>query len=55
MKDRSKNCPDLGLCCTNRVTGVLRLKLQVQHLTPTGHRMLRWTDKASTSAARNVA
>jgi len=33
----------------------LRLKLQVQHLTPTGHRMLRWTDEASTSAARNVA
>jgi len=35
--------------------GLLRLKLQVQHPRPTGHRMLRWTDEASTSAARNVA
>jgi hypothetical protein len=33
----------------------LRLKFQVQHPRPTGHRMLRWTDEASTSAARNVA
>ena len=33
----------------------LRLKLQVQHLGPLGHRMLRWTDQASTSAARNAA
>jgi hypothetical protein len=33
----------------------LRLKLQVQHRRPFGHRMLRWTDEASTSAARNVA
>ena len=32
-----------------------RLKFQVQHPRPTGHRMLRWTDEASTSAARNVA
>jgi hypothetical protein len=35
--------------------GQLRLKFQVQHPRPTGHRMLRWTDEASTSAARNVA
>ena len=34
---------------------LLRLKLQVQHRRPFGHRMLRWTDEASTSAARNVA
>jgi ABC-type Fe3+ transport system permease subunit len=34
---------------------MLRLKFQVQHPRPTGHRMLRWTDEASTSAARNVA
>ena len=33
----------------------LRLKLQVQHPPPVGHRMSRWTDEASTSAARNVA
>ena len=32
-----------------------RLKFQVQHPRPAGHRMLRWTDEASTSAARNVA
>ena len=35
--------------------GLLRLKFQVQHPQPAGHRMLRWTDEASTSAARNVA
>jgi hypothetical protein len=34
---------------------VLRLKFQVQHPEPSGHRMLRWTDEVSTSAARNVA
>ena len=34
---------------------LLRLKFEVQHPRPTGHRMLRWTDEASTSAARNVA
>ena len=33
----------------------LRLKFQVQHLKPRGHRMLRWTDEVSTSAVRNVA
>ncbi len=33
----------------------LRLKFQVQHPAPFGHRMLRWADEASTSAARNVA
>ncbi len=35
--------------------GGLRLKFQVHHPEPFGHRMLRWTDEASTSAARNVA
>ena len=34
---------------------LLRLKLQVQHPRPAGHRMLRWTDDTSTSTARNVA
>ena len=34
---------------------ILRLKFEVQHPRPAGHRMLRWTDEASTSAARNVA
>ncbi len=34
---------------------MLRLKFQVQHPEPEGRRMLRWTDEASTSAARNVA
>ena len=33
----------------------LRLKFQVQHPTPSGHRMLRWTNDTSTSTARNVA
>ena len=33
----------------------LRLKFQVQHPRPAGHRMLRWTDDTSTSTARNVA
>ena len=33
----------------------LRLKIEVQHPRPAGRRMLRWTDEASTSAARNVA
>jgi hypothetical protein len=33
----------------------LRLKFQVQHRWPDGHRMLRWTDEASTSAVRSVA
>ena len=33
----------------------LRLKFQVQHPEPERHRMLRWTDKASTSEPRNVA
>jgi hypothetical protein len=35
--------------------GLLRLKFQVQHLKPAGHRMLRWTDETSTSTVRNVA
>jgi hypothetical protein len=35
--------------------GLLRLKIEVQHPRPAGRRMLRWTDEASTSAARNVA
>jgi hypothetical protein len=34
---------------------VLRLKFQVQHPAPIGHRMLRWTNDTSTSTARNVA
>jgi len=33
----------------------LRLKFQMQHQRPFGHRMLRWTDKTSTSVARTVA
>jgi hypothetical protein len=37
------------------MTGLLRLKFQMQHSEPFGHRMLRWTYEASTSAARNVA
>jgi len=36
-------------------TGLLRLKFQMQHQRPFGHRMLRWTDKTSTSVARTVA
>ena len=34
---------------------LLRLKFQVQHPAPAGHRMLRWTDDTSTSTSRNVA
>jgi len=34
---------------------VLRLKFQVQHPAPAGHRMLRWINDTSTSTARNVA
>jgi len=34
---------------------LLRLKFQMQHSEPFGHRMLRWTYEASTSAARTVA
>jgi FkbM family methyltransferase len=33
----------------------LRLKFQMQHSEPFGHRMLRWTYETSTSAARTVA
>ena len=33
----------------------LRLKHQVQHPRPAGHRMLRWTSDTSTSTVRNVA
>jgi hypothetical protein len=33
----------------------LRLKFQVQHPEPAGHRMLRWTNDTGTSPARNVA
>jgi len=36
-------------------TVLLRLKFQVQHPAPSGHRMLRWTNDTSTSTARNVA
>jgi surface polysaccharide O-acyltransferase-like enzyme len=35
--------------------GLLRLKFQVQHPRPSGHRMLQWTNDTSTSTARNVA
>ena len=35
-----------------RVLKHLRLKHQVQHPEPVGHRMLRWTDDTSTSTAR---
>ena len=34
---------------------LLRLKFQVQHPAPAGHRMLRWINDTSTSTARNVA
>lgn len=30
-------------------------KFQAQHPEPAGHRMLRWTDEAGTSAVRNEA
>ena len=33
----------------------LRLKFQMQHSEPFGHRMLQWTYETSTSAARTVA
>jgi len=33
----------------------LRLKFQVQHPRPSGHRMLQWTNDTITSASRNVA
>ena len=35
--------------------GKLRLKFQMQHSEPFGHRMLQWTYETSTSAARTVA
>jgi len=38
-----------------RLDWLLRLKFQVQHPQPYGHRMLRWTDDTNTSMARNVA
>jgi len=38
-----------------RIEAPLRLKFQVQHPAPSGHRMLRWTNDTSTSTARNVA
>ncbi len=34
---------------------ILRLKFQMQHSEPFGHRMLQWTYETSTSAARTVA
>ena len=34
---------------------LLRLKFQMQHSEPFGHRMLQWTYETSTSAARTVA
>ena len=47
--------PPSGAGVYARTDAQLRLKFQVQHPRPTGHRMLRWTDEASTSAARTVA
>ncbi len=44
-----------GTCREPMATDALRLKFQVQHLKPAGHRMLRWTDETSTSTVRNVA
>jgi len=38
-----------------QISMLLRLKFQVQHPAPSGHRMLRWTNDTSTSTARNVA
>jgi hypothetical protein len=40
---------------SKRKNSQLRLKFQVQHPAPIGHRMLRWTNDTSTSTARNVA
>jgi hypothetical protein len=40
---------------SKRAVVLLRLKFQVQHPAPIGHRMLRWTNDTSTSTARNVA
>ena len=42
-------------CKCNGFIEVLRLKFQVQHPRPSGHRMLLWTNDISTSTARNVA
>ncbi|SLN74772.1 hypothetical protein [Roseisalinus antarcticus] len=33
---------------------LLRLKFQVQHPAPAGHRMLRWTDEASTEVVPEI-
>lgn len=44
----------MGFLCV-KPSAPLRLKFQVQHPEPVGRRMLRWTDDASISAARNVA
>jgi integrase len=44
-----------GLKTLSSARRLLRLKFQVQHPGPFGHRMLGWTDEASTSAARSAA
>ena len=44
-----------GVPTKTHVLNLLRLKHQVQHPWPRGHRMLRWTNDTSTSTARNVA
>jgi hypothetical protein len=59
-RQRAKSAACLAYQCTEgdvpeTPLGKLRLKFQVQHLKPAGHRMLRWTDETSTSTVRNVA
>ena len=44
-----------GRFAINAHDKLLRLKFQVQHPQPKGHRMLRWTDDTNTSTARNAA
>jgi transposase len=55
VTDMRRGMPGLALMVQEALGRDLRLKFQVQHPEPAGHRMLRWTDEASTSAARNVA
>jgi len=46
---------DIPNDASEELAGQLRLKFQVQHPAPVGHRMLRWINDTSTSTARNVA
>ena len=46
---------EMALVTNGGNLALLRLKFQVQHPRPAGHRMLRWTNDTSTLAARNVA